>query len=171
MSEQDNELLDSENETVEETDETTNVEDTSADEGTEDVEKLKEINKKLFERAKKAEAKLKQSKPTEQINQTNQTPAPSGLSEDETIFIAQGHDKEDLEKVRGLVKGFGLTFEQAQDHELYQAFAEKKAAEIRKKKASLGGSKGSGSAPSGPVFKEGMTAAEHKEAWRKANGL
>lgn len=58
MSDELNENLDSSNQATEEV-VNTEVEATSADEGTEDLETLQEKNKKLFERAKKAEAEAK----------------------------------------------------------------------------------------------------------------
>ncbi len=62
MSDELNENLDSEIQATEEVVNTEEVEDTVADTGSEDKAKLEELNKKLFERAKKAEAELKEFK-------------------------------------------------------------------------------------------------------------
>ena len=62
MSEQDNEELDSQNQTTEEVENTDQVEVETPVEDTEDLDTLKEKNRKLFERAKKAEAEAKELK-------------------------------------------------------------------------------------------------------------
>ena len=59
MSENDNEELDSTNQATEEVENTNEVEETDDQSGTEDLEALQEKNKRLFERAKKAEAEAK----------------------------------------------------------------------------------------------------------------
>lgn len=59
MADEANDELESENQPVEETEQTTPVEETAADAETEDTDKLKESNRRLFERAKKAEAEAK----------------------------------------------------------------------------------------------------------------
>lgn len=60
-----------------------------------DVEALKEQNKKLFERAKKAEAKLKQVKPTQNI--TNETPNTYGVADEVLDLRLEGYSKSDVE--------------------------------------------------------------------------
>lgn len=60
-----------------------------------DVEALKEQNKKLFERAKKAEAKLKQVKPTQNI--TNDKPNTYGIDDEVLDLRLEGYSKSDVE--------------------------------------------------------------------------
>ena len=87
MAEENNENLDSQNETVEVV-----TDDTTGDDTQVDIAKLQETNKKLFERAKKAEADLKlyKGKPKETI-----TP-PTDIEDERLELRLQGYSKEDV---------------------------------------------------------------------------
>lgn len=74
MSEQDNENLDSINQAADEQSSDTDTNDTAQDDSANDsidAEKLKELNKKLYERAKKAESEAKE------LRKKSETPKPS----------------------------------------------------------------------------------------------
>lgn len=73
-----------------------NTQDGSADE-TDDVEKLKEQNKKLFERAKKAEAEAKtlKTKKPEPKTETASEPKEATLSTKDVLYLAKADIHED----------------------------------------------------------------------------
>jgi len=81
MSDEDNVELDTENQSTEEVDNTEQVEETVADTETEDL-KLKELNKKLYERAKKAEAEVKELK----VKKPEVQPAKEGELSSKDLF-------------------------------------------------------------------------------------
>jgi len=90
-----------ENENNENQDSLTLDEEITLEETTEevDVEKLKETNKKLFERAKNAEAKLKQVKP--HINRKEEQSSTDNFATKEEIwavadYIREGYDRNDV---------------------------------------------------------------------------
>lgn len=87
MADENNENLDSTNETVEVV-----TDDTAGDDTQVDVAKLQETNKKLFERAKKAEADLKlyKGKPKETIN------PPTEIEDERLELRLQGYSKDDV---------------------------------------------------------------------------
>jgi len=88
-------MTDTEHEII---DSTTNTEmdtDIILDDSSEDIEAIKEQNKKLFERAKKAEAKLKQVKPTQNI--TNDKPNTYGIDDEVLDLRLEGYSKSDVE--------------------------------------------------------------------------
>lgn len=148
MSDDDNENLDSENETTEEVDNTEEVEETAADAATEDLDKLRDSNKRLFERTKRAEAEAKLLK-AERLKQEEKSKAqPSNntdiLSREETILIAQGMDLDILEEIKDYAKLKGIGLLKAKDTPFVQHLVEQKEAETKKERAKLSASKGSG---------------------------
>jgi hypothetical protein len=164
MPEQDtDENVDSENGTTEEVVKTEEVEDTAADAGTEDLEALKEKNKKLFERAKTAEAKLKEVKKEKPPNETTK---PDSLSRDEAILIAQGMTADDLDELKVVAQAKNLPLLKAKDTPLFQGYLEKIEAERKKDKAKLSASKGSQAAEETKDIGE-MTEAEHRALFKE----
>lgn len=176
MSEQDtNENLDSTNET-EDTD-TVNEEevaDTSTeDSSNEELAKLKEQNKKLFERAKKAEGfvfkdgqwvKLEaKPQPKPQSN------AQSDIS-DELRLIARGLSEEDIDQAKVIAKGRGVSLPEALKDPLFNSYKVGKEEQEKKDKAKLGASGGSDYQGEEPLVKPGMSKEEHLKVWKEKLG-
>jgi hypothetical protein len=120
---------------------------------------LEEKNKQLYARTKKTEQKVKPVLKSEDNSEGN-----IELIE----FFARGNSREDYQKLQVIMKGTGLSMTEAMADPLYQSYKEKKDREARDEKAQIGASKSSSSGEKSD-FKPGMTADEHKEAWKKAN--
>lgn len=124
MSEQDTETLNSSNETTEEVDNTDAVEENDAQSGSEDLETLQEKNKRLFERAKKAEAEAKLLK-AERLKREEQAKVPQppvetpskkqdGLTALDAIAIAKANiHEDDVEEVVRWAKYNNITIKDA----------------------------------------------------------
>lgn len=178
MSEQDEEEIDLQNDTTEEVENTEEVEEVDGADATEteDEPKYTESEMKLYARAKKAEAEaralkaqLKTKAPAKEESKTINNNSDS-ISREEVILIAQGMDEEDINRLKRLAGNGSLL--KAKEDEMFVAYYEKKQTEIKKKKAALGASKGSGATKSEEVdFNRPMTDEEHKEAWKKKMGL
>lgn len=162
--------------TADEAEQTEVVEETTADVETEDTAQLKEqlakkdeLNKKLFERAKRAESEAKalKAKATE-IKPTN-TQIPNEELQEIRLIATKGLDEEDIQQVRILAKGKGVTLLEAVTDPMFDLYQKDKKERIRKEKAKLGASKGSG--PGGSEKNPSqMTDAEFKEFWAKKMG-
>lgn len=157
--------------TTEEVEKTTDVEETVADTETEDPAKLKESNKRLFERTKKAEAEVKRLKAAapkadEKSKQINAQVA----DPDELRLIARGLSDTEIEQLQVISKGKGLTLMESLKDPLFISFQKDLKEQEKKEKAKLRGSNSSNQGQQGeePIVKPGMTAEEHKEAWNKA---
>ncbi len=153
-------ILDTPNETVEETVETPaeTTEETLETESEVDVEKVQATNKKLFERAKKAEAEVKLLK-----SKTAPAQASSSVDIDERIIKSQGMSDELLKQLRKVAQVTGVSLIEAQTDSLFVAMKDKFDKEQKQKKAALGASRGSGSPAPRKDFKtKGLTADEHK---------
>lgn len=142
MSTEDNEELDSQNQATEEVVKTEQVEDTALAE-TEDVEKLREQNKRLFERAKKAEAKLKEKPLDSQPINSASTETADPVEIANLANALQGLTQEEIDFAKTIAAGSKTTLLKALQSDGFQAYHSKIVAEDRKKKAALGGSKGS----------------------------
>jgi len=142
-----------------------------------DLDALKEKNRQLFARAKKAEGCvlkdgkwIKKEKPVvEKKPDTNSTTAES-LTREEVVLIAKGTDEEDLTQLKFIQKGMGegATLKQASESPLYQGYVANKAAEDRKRKGALGASNGGhASEAEEKLSKPNLSEAEHKAIWEK----
>lgn len=102
MSDELNDELESQNQPAEEAVNTEEVEDDSAKDESEDLEALKEQNRKLFERAKTAESKLKELKPKVE---TKVEPAPQGsdLKPGDIVALSKLNE-DDIDEVIALAK-------------------------------------------------------------------
>lgn len=137
MDEESNDNIESINDETEEVFNTEEVEETVADtetedESEEDIEAIKEQNKKLFERAKKAEAELKKAKASKPA------PAPSAPSEKQdgltpldtlALFNAKVTSKEDIETVQKFARIEGLSIEDALSDSIVQNILKTRAEE------------------------------------------
>lgn len=121
--------------------------DPDAQSGTEvDVAKLQESNKRLFERAKKAEAEAKALKqgnnPAPVVASVQQT-SPASVDVDERILKSQGMNPELLQQLKDIAKLRGVNLIDAQSDPLFVATKEKFEKDEKSKRASVGASRGS----------------------------
>lgn len=145
-----------------------------SDESSDDVELLKQKNKQLFERAKKAEEKLKERKASESKGQKLTEPkSKSTISEDEILdkasLMNQGYSREELkklDKIRKLEKleGNEISLIDAAKTDYFVAWREKIKQEEKDKKAQLGASR-KGSVSS--LKKKPLSRDQHIEATKK----
>ena len=146
------------------TDDTTNNDttETGVSEDEVDVEKLQESNKRLYARAKEAEAELKKLK----VQPKSQVPNVQAQNNYETdlLKVAKGYDDELLGQLSVIAKGKGVSLINAQEDPMFKLILDKREQESKKEKAKLGASKGS--AQFKPVETKGMSRDEHRQ-WAK----
>lgn len=124
-----------------------------------DVEQLQATNKKLYERAKKAEAELKASKANKP---TPASPSPSGV--EETVLLAQGLSEDLIEELKLRAPKYGGSLIKAQKDSNYVAVKERLEKEKKQESASLPASRGSGSAKVKKTLNTpGLSREEHME--------
>jgi hypothetical protein len=144
----------------------TDTNDDTADDTSNEEESaaLKQKNKQLFERAKKAEAELKKFKNQPEKKVEDNKPNNQSLTRDEAIFFAKFGSNENaeqlFEQLSVIAKGKGISIKEAQEDPLYKAFKAQADEEKRKKDASMPPSGGKGVTPAKPVSE--MTDVEHK---------
>lgn len=162
MQEDETVILDTPNETDETVETTVETTDEEVD-----TEQLQATNKKLFERAKKAEAELKALKQVAPKAPTQQTPS---VDVDERILKAQGMSDELLGELRVIAALRGVSVIDAQKDHLFVATKEKFDKDSKSKAASLGASRGSGQVQAKKSFTTpGLTAEEHRQMIKEAN--
>jgi len=159
--------LDTTNESEEETELETvetpvdEIEEDSAEETPEvDIDALQATNKKLFERAKKAEAKLKELQPKAVAPKVASQPASTNV--EETVLLANGMSEELLEELKAVAAVRKTSLIKAQADPIFVAVKDRFEKEQKSSAASLGASKGSGNVkarktPNTP----GLTREEH----------
>ena len=128
MSDEDNVMLDTPNEPTEEVEKTEVVEETPAEDGSEDLEKLRELNKKLFERTKKAEEQNKQLK----AQFKTPTPAagekqPEVSLKDQYALLQAQVSADDIDEVIEYAKFKGITVTEALGSTVVKATLKEKA--------------------------------------------
>jgi hypothetical protein len=177
MSEQDNEELDSKNETSEEDDNTEDIEEVEgadADE-TEDEDKPKytETEMKLYARTKKAEAEARKLK--KQLAEKDEAAKPkiktetktqeSSDSVDEKILReTKGYDDDAMDELKFIAAREGISIFAAQHSKRFATYQKQADEEKRKAEASAGGSKGSGRKKSEPSFSDpNLTEEQHRK--------
>jgi hypothetical protein len=84
----------------------------------EDYEALKQKNKELYERAKKAET-LAKAKKEALSNKPNETQ--SGLTKDEVILYAKGHTEDEVELAKKLASLSGISPLKATEDEIFKS--------------------------------------------------
>lgn len=154
MEETEDVILDTPNETVEETVETpTETEGETVETPAVDVDQLQATNKKLYERAKKAEADLKALKGTSTSPQPNI---------EETVLLATGMPEELLEDLKAIAAVRKVSLLKAQNDPLFLQIEEKFEKEQKHKEASVGASRGAGSVkPKVDFTTPGLSREEH----------
>lgn len=166
-----NENIDSTNDTETVETESTGTETESADTSSEsevDVAKLQETNKRLFERAKKAEAELKASKANKPgAVKTEQQTSPVDV--DERILKSQGMADDLLSELKVIAKIRGVSLIDAQKDSLFVAVKEKFEKDTRVQKASMGASRGSGTVkPKVTADTPGLSREDHMRIAKEA---
>jgi hypothetical protein len=169
-----NENLNSPNETEETVETTEEATDVSEDE----VAKLKELNRKLFVRAKTAEGFVQKDgkwvkKPTPAQPEVKEVqPSPTYITKDEyeegILRTSKGYSDEDIAVLNTISKGKGVSILQAEQDAIFKLHLGNKLEEERKAKAQLGTSRGSGSSGN---QKKPETREEHLEMWKQKVGL
>lgn len=164
-----NEVIDSSTDTEQVVTETTGTEteEVSTQEESEvDAAKLQETNKKLFERAKKAEAELKAlksqvtAKPKTEVTQS----VSPQLNVEEAVLQANGMPDELLTELKAVAKVRGLSLIKAQNDPIFVAVKEKFEQDKKQKDASLPASRGSGAAkPKKDLTTPGLSREEHRK--------
>ncbi len=175
--ESNNENLDSINET-EETVQIEQVEETPHQDDSEDVAKLKELNRKLFVRAKTAEGFVlkdgkwvKKAQPVVQKVETKEVQSSNYITKDEyeegILRTSKGYTDEDIKTLNVISKGKGVSILQAEQDEMFKLHLSSKAEAERQAKAQLGASRGSSSSGKQEAPK---TREEHEALWRERTG-
>lgn len=146
--EEDNLGVNPTNDTAEETVETLDA--TPSEETLEtpevDVEQLQATNKKLFERAKKAEADLRALKSSGSTPPAQST-SPQSVSVEETVLLANGMSEELLNELKAVAKARGISsLIKAQTDSIFVAVKEKFERDLKQREASLPASRSSGAA-------------------------
>lgn len=179
MEKEKDEILDSTNETEESSTSEEEKEEQSTEEESEeesdeksdddskddfDVDSLKEKNKQLFQRAKKAEEKLKELKTAEDKGQKKTEGKITNEDEilEKAVLLNKGFTKEDinlLDKIRKM-EDSEVSLLDASKSELFLALQEKKKREQKSKEAELGASR---KGTSGSTPKKPLTREEHKK--------
>lgn len=164
-----NEVVAQENDTVdtEQSEATVTTEATEAEQ-----QQFSEAEKKAYARAKVAEAKARELKARVkelEAKQSVQTNSPATVPE-ELKLIARGLSDEEIDQAKVISKGKGVTLSEALKDPLFVAFQEKRVEERKKEDAKLGASKGSNQTKEETTFRPGMTAEEHKKAWKESLG-
>ncbi len=156
-----NETETTEEQTVETTEETPEV----------DTDQLQATNKKLFERAKKAEAELKALKQGNLPKPEAKPQANAPLIDvDERILKANGMPDELLSELRVIAALRGVSVIDAQNDHLFVATKEKFDKDSKSKAASMGASRGSGQIKVQKTFTSpGLTREEHMAMIKEAD--
>lgn len=164
--------MDNETEVVAQTNDTVDTEQSEATvEVTEaEQQQFSEAEKKAYARAKVAEAKARELKArVKELEKAVQTNSPATVPE-ELKLIARGLSDEEIDQAKVISKGKGVTLSEALKDPLFVAFQEKRVEERKKEDAKLGASKGSNQTKEETSFRPGMTADEHKKAWKESLG-
>jgi len=168
MPDDENVNLDTENEIVlEETEETPESTETTEETPAVDVEALQATNKKLYERAKKAEADLKALKGAPKPAEAK--PA-SPQNVEETVILDKWTEKgvsnaeELMDTLKKIARVEGISLIKAQTDTVFVAMKEKFEKDQKQKDASLPASRGSGAVKvQKTVSTPGLSREDHKK--------
>ncbi len=153
--------VETQNDTVEETVETpvTDTTDEAEAEPEVDVAQLQATNKKLYERAKKAEADLKALKTSKPV-EAKTSPA----NVEETVLLANGMPEELVEKLKKVAQVTGTSLIKAQNDPIFVAVKSQFEKEKKQTEASMPASRSSGAVKAKKTFTTpGLTREEHME--------
>lgn len=145
-------------------------ENLSGDEPIVDVAKLQEQNKKLFERAKKAETEVKTLKGATKPK-VEASPAPSQASVEETVLLANGMPEELLAQLKKVAQVQGTSLLKAQNDSIFVAIKDKFEKDKKQADASLRASRGSGALKvEKKINTPGLSRDEHRQMAAEFNG-
>ncbi len=152
------------NEPVEETEETpaTDTSEETPETPEVDVAQVLETNKKLFERAKKAEAEVKMLKGNKTtVKPSTDSPQPNV---EETVLLANGMPEELVKELKVVAKARGITsLLKAQKDPIFVAIKEKFEKDTKTREASVGGSNRAGAKKAQKNFTTpGLSRDEHR---------
>jgi hypothetical protein len=132
-----------------------------------DVEQLQATNRKLYERAKKAEADLKVLRDSK-VAPVGKS-ASSQPSVEETVLLAQGMPEELVNELKVVAQVRKVSLIKAQNDPIFVAVKDKFEKDLKKKDASLPASRGSGSVKPKKTFTTpGLTRDEHKQMFQES---
>lgn len=124
-----------------------------------DAAQLQATNKKLFERAKKAEAELKALKGTKKPVEASASPT----NVEETVLLANGMDEDLLGELKAVAAVRKTSLIKAQTDPIFVAVKEKFEKDKKHQAASMPASRGSGIVKPKKDFKTpGLSRDEHK---------
>ena len=132
-----------------------------------DVDALQATNKKLFERAKKAEAELKALRPKVQAPKPVSQPASTNV--EETVLLANGMSDELLGELKAVASVRKTSLIKAQADPIFVAIKDRLEKEQKSQNASMGASRSSGNVKAQKTFNTpGLTREEHMELVKNA---
>jgi len=174
MSNQDNEELDSQNQSSEEDVKTTEAEDSSTQEDDKGEASETETDKdsEVYKRMKKAEAEAKElKKKIKDLEQNSQTNQAQSIDPDELKLIAKGLSDEEIAQAKIVAKGLDKPLSEAIKHDLFLTFQKDIKEKEKREKANLGASKGSGQQETNTPYRQKSTRDEHMAQWKKDMGI
>lgn len=125
-----------------------------------DAEQLQATNKKLYERAKKAEAELKALRGSTGAPAKSVSPQ---LGVEEAVLLANGMSEELLGELKAVAKVRGTSLIKAQADPIFVAVKEKFEKDKKQKDASLPASRGASAVKAAKTANTpGLTREEHK---------
>lgn len=137
-----------------------------------DVEQLQATNKKLYERAKKAEAELKALKPAVKAPAKTTSSQDSSVNLEATVLLAQGVSEDLIEELKLRAPKYGGSLIKAQKDPNYVAVKERFERDQKQKEASMPASRGAGSVKAEKTFTTpGLSREEHAKMVKAKMGL
>lgn len=122
-----------------------------------DIEQLQATNKKLYERAKKAEAEARA------LRDKDETPA-APLNVEEAVLMANGMSDELIEKLKAVAAVQKVSLIKAQNDPIFVAVKEKFEKDQKREEASLPASRGAAAIkPKKDFMTPGLSRDEHKK--------
>jgi len=149
---------------------------------TEDVEELKEqltkareAQRQILARAKKAEAQLKERPSQVTKDEAKPTQFTNTLTAEDVevkILQTQKVSEDEIAYLKKIAAINGTSLIEAMEDPIYTGFKDKKEADKKSENARLGASRGSSSVrKENTTSTPGLSKADHKDLWRKANGF
>lgn len=145
----------------------------NVEESHEDVSQLKSELAKFKDIAERRKAKIEElSKATQDAQPSQKVDSKSELSTEEIVLLAQGLSEEQVAYLKKVASVEGMSLKEAKNSPIFTTWMKSEEERIKAEKASLGASQGSGSRKAQKSFTtSGLSKEEHKELWKKQNGL
>lgn len=137
------------------------------------LEESENARRKLYTRLKEAESKLKQA-PVQKESKKDIPLQQPNMDRDEIIAIsvltAKEYSEDEIDYIGKIAKVEGISLLSAEKTDLFQAYKEKRANEIRTQEAKLSASRsGSRSQQQKDFSTPGLTSEEHKRLFMERN--